>query len=248
MGYYIYKHIAPNGKIYIGQTKQKPELRWANGKGYRTNIHFFRAIQKYGWDNFQHEILYTDLTKEEADKIEIELIKRYNSTDIMYGYNKDLGGNIRSEETGRKISIAKQGHYVSEETRKKLSKAATGRKHSEEDIRKQSEKQKGHFVSEETKRKISVAQKGKHKNLTNEGRKRISDVRKGKPCCQEALEITSKPILCIETNIIYKSLQDAENNTGINRKNIGKVCNGKRKTAGGYHWQFFDSDTSHKEG
>lgn len=50
-------HISPSNKRYIGITSQKPEIRWANGKGYSYNKHFYRAIQKYGWDNFEHRIL-----------------------------------------------------------------------------------------------------------------------------------------------------------------------------------------------
>lgn len=239
--YCVYKHTTPNGKVYIGQTKQSPKYRWQNGEGYRNQI-FYYAIKKYGWNNIKHEILFENLTKEEADKIEIELIDIYNSTNSKYGYNKDLGGSSHSEETGKKISMSKMGHFVSEETRKKLSVAASGRKHTEEEIRKQSEKQKGRKLSEETKRKISESNKGKRKNYTEEGLKRLSEFNKGRPCAQKSLEKTRKPVICIETDIIYESLQDAENKTGISRKNIGKVCNGDkyRKTAGGYHWMFYD--------
>lgn len=42
--YCVYKHTAPNGKVYIGITKQKPKYRWGRGSGYRTNEHFTRAM------------------------------------------------------------------------------------------------------------------------------------------------------------------------------------------------------------
>lgn len=48
---------------------------------------------------------------------------------------------------------------------------------------------------------------------------------------------SSKKVMCLETNIIYNSLKDAEINTGICSVNISQVCNGKRKTAGGFHWK-----------
>ena len=48
----------------------------------------------------------------------------------------------------------------------------------------------------------------------------------------------SKSILCIETNIIYKSIGDTAKQTGINRKCISNCLNGRSKTAGKYHWQF----------
>ena len=64
MGYTVYKHTSPSGKVYIGITKRKPEYRWNKGKGYRKDqLLFYRAIKKYGWDNFTHEILYTGLSE-----------------------------------------------------------------------------------------------------------------------------------------------------------------------------------------
>lgn len=55
----IYAHINKlNGKAYVGQTKlQKITHRWANGKHYKGCTKFHRAIQKYGWENFDHVIL-----------------------------------------------------------------------------------------------------------------------------------------------------------------------------------------------
>ena len=77
--YIIYCHTNKiNGKKYIGQTCQSPQKRWGNnGSEYinKGNIHFKSAILKYGWDNFTHEILYTNLSPQEADEKEIELIK-----------------------------------------------------------------------------------------------------------------------------------------------------------------------------
>jgi hypothetical protein len=52
------------------------------------------------------------------------------------------------------------------------------------------------------------------------------------------------PILCIETNIVYNCPSDASMGVA-NTKNSGhitEVCQGKRKTAFGYHWKYFDKD------
>lgn len=57
----VYRHTAPNGKAYIGITSQKPATRWQNGRGYSQNKLFYRAINKYGWESFTHEILFTGL-------------------------------------------------------------------------------------------------------------------------------------------------------------------------------------------
>ena len=110
----VYKHTFPNGKVYIGITSQKPEYRWDNGNGYKTQKHFYNAIKKFGWDNIKHEILYSGLTKEEACNKEVELIELYKSNNQEYGYNKAFGGEVNkgynvvfSDEHNKKLSIAK---------------------------------------------------------------------------------------------------------------------------------------------
>ena len=59
--YTVYMHISPSNKRYIGITSTKIEERWRNGKGYKHNKHFTNAINKYGWDNFEHIIIAKDL-------------------------------------------------------------------------------------------------------------------------------------------------------------------------------------------
>ena len=90
--YSVYKHTAPNSKVYIGVTKQDPNRRWQNGVGYESQTHFWRAIQKYGWENITHEILEKDLPMEEALNKEKEYILRYKSNNRKYGYNVLEGG------------------------------------------------------------------------------------------------------------------------------------------------------------
>ena len=48
----------------------------------------------------------------------------------------------------------------------------------------------------------------------------------------------SKPVLCIETGIIYPSSADAARKTNLNQGNISNCCHGKNKTCGGFHWQY----------
>ena len=90
----IYKHTNKiNGKVYIGQTCKEPEKRWNNGKGYK-GTDFAEDIQKFGWDNFDHEILYSNIpTKQEANTLEIKTIAKYNSANPERGYNKTPGGD-----------------------------------------------------------------------------------------------------------------------------------------------------------
>lgn len=90
--YFVYKHTCSNGKVYIGITCQTPSKRWHSGKGYYRNKYFTSAIEKYGWENIKHEILFDSLTQKEAEAKEIELIAFYKSNQREYGYNLSVGG------------------------------------------------------------------------------------------------------------------------------------------------------------
>lgn len=126
MKYIIYKHrLKKDNRVYIGLTKQNPKKRWQNGYGYKLSTYFRKAIEKYGWDNFEHIILYKNLTKEEAQNKEIELIKKYKSNIKGYGFNINEGGfaPIITEEQKRKISDSEKGKVISKETIEKIKQA-----------------------------------------------------------------------------------------------------------------------------
>ena len=90
----VYKHISPEGKIYIGISSQKkPEYRWGkDGKGYEKNKSLYEDIQKFGWDNFNHEVIAQNLSEVEAVIIESSLIKATQSNNPFIGYNQNEGG------------------------------------------------------------------------------------------------------------------------------------------------------------
>ena len=117
--YYVYKHTSPCGKVYIGITSyKKPSDRWRNGNGY-SEQYFFRAIKKYGWENFTHEVLFSGLSKEQAEQKEIELISKYKSNQREYGYNIENGGHVHcvGEQTKEKLRGNHNacGHTISKE-------------------------------------------------------------------------------------------------------------------------------------
>lgn len=160
----VYMHISPSNKRYIGITSQKNvNKRWQNGGGYKTNTHFWRAICKYGWDNFQHIIIARGLDEETAKWLEIELIREWDSTNKNKGYNGTKGGDDsyeRTEEIKEKNRKGKLGKKHTEETIEKIRKASLGREKSDEEREKLSKSLMGHEVTEETKRKIGEKQKG----------------------------------------------------------------------------------------
>lgn len=179
--YCIYCHRNTiNGKRYFGQTvfQDNPELRWGkNGEGYQYNDHFWKAIQKYGWDNFEHYILQTDLTKEEADELEDLNIIAFNTTDHRYGYNHRGGGSTGklSSDTKTKISAKLKtlyangyvhpmlGKHHSDEAKDKLRKVHIGKSLSEEHKQKISSAEKGRIHTKEALRKQSLTKTGRIK-------------------------------------------------------------------------------------
>lgn len=96
--------------MYIGITGRDPKTRWS--KGYKHSVKIDRAIRKYGWDGFDHTVLVSNLTKEQAEEIEENLIHDLQTQDDRYGYNIQNGGNApkMTDETKRKISDANKGH------------------------------------------------------------------------------------------------------------------------------------------
>ena len=126
--YSIYAHINKlNGKVYIGQSSS-PKNRW-KGKGiaYRGCHHFYNAILKYGWDNFHHIVLSSNLTKYEVNRIESSLISYYINLGISYNIAPGGFGIIgpRSEKHKRKISKSLKGVPKSEIAKQNMRNNAT---------------------------------------------------------------------------------------------------------------------------
>ena len=220
--YYVYQHINKiNGKRYIGITKQNPESRWGtDGTNYKSSPYFYSAIQKYGWDNFSHEILFNGLTKEEACDKEIELIAYFQTQDKQHGYNIMEGGSAP---------------VIPEEVRKLMSEKMRGNKNGlghacpEEKKRKISEAQKGRKLTEEHKAKLSMAKKGcNHASPSAETRKKISDSH------------AKKQVYCEENDVVYESIQSCAKELSLDPTEVCACCKGKHKSTHGYHLRYYN--------
>jgi group I intron endonuclease len=221
MKYCVYCHTNKlNNKKYIGITSQIPENRWRNGKGYINNEYFYRAIEKYGWHNFSHEILYTGLSKEEAENLEIKLIAEYKTTNNEFGYNIEAGGNSTEKFTDnirKKISQSLKGHVCSDETKKKISEAQKGKISSKKGIK-------------------ATPEQIEKNRLSHLGQKAWN---KGKVWGEkEKAKFGGKAIKCVETGVIYQTMHIASKETGVNISSICACCKKKKKTAGGYTWEY----------
>lgn len=131
---YIYMHIMPNNKVYIGQTTQRLEDRFLNGKGYSRCSLFQKAINKYGWESVRHKILFqVEGGKEDVlqilNKKEDEFIIKHKANDPEFGYNLRRGGENKKHSL-QSIELMKQkqrGKKHTEETKKKMSTAKKGK-------------------------------------------------------------------------------------------------------------------------
>lgn len=146
--YVLYEHRNKvNGKRYIGVTNNTAKRWCANGNRYERCPHFWAAIQKYGWDNFEHNILIYDLTREEASRLEIYYIAKYRTREKAFGYNVTEGGVNPPSMLGK---------HHSEETKQKIRNSNRGKRHSEEQNRKHSEHMTGLMVGSRNRKSRAV--------------------------------------------------------------------------------------------
>ena len=225
--YTVYKHISPSGKIYIGITSQTVNHRWRNGKGYKIG-YFSRAIKKYGWDNFIHEVMFENLTKTESEQKESELINYYSSATRDKGYNIESGNGCICYETKEKISKTLKEKYLNGEIVKIINngESHTGWHHTKEAKEKIRVSSIGRLHTLETKEKISKCKKGK--KLSEERINQLSEVSKAK-----------KKVVCITTGEIFNSLTEASKKYNIHMESISRCCRGGTKMAGKKIWKYY---------
>lgn len=182
--YYIYRHISPSGKVYVGQTINI-QKRWGyNGEHYLKkkkdgsfvqNI-FARALLKYGWENFKHEILLEEIPKSEADYAEKYLIRWYKIHNLSYNISDGGEGNCGarkplSEERKRQITEFMRTNHPMK-----------GKHHSSEAMAKIIYANRHRVYTEEQKERMHETGKRLGQMVvTEERRKKYSDYRKAHP-------------------------------------------------------------------
>ena len=220
-----------DGKKYVGSSKnlyKRKSSHFYNLKNNKhRNCHLQNAFNKYGEENFSFEVIEFVNTIYELLPKEQYYIDLYQVCDKTKGYNLivDAVRHAHSEETKLKMSLARKGDKHPMYGKRGELSPFFGKSLSEETKLKISLAKKGKTRSKETKLKISLAKKGSKNHLYG----KTGD-----------LHPKSKKVICIETGIMYNSMVDAEKITGIKRENISHCCRGKSKTAGGYHWQYYN--------
>jgi len=233
----VYRHTSPSGKVYIGITSNVKD-RWANnGYNYcRYNSIFKHAIERYGWDNIQHEILLEGCSKSEANYAERYLIKWYKTHGLSYNITDGGEGSL--------------GRFVSDATREKSRISNLGQKRTKEQCMNIS---KGHYTdvalttSRENIKKAHNSWKGSHH--TDVTRRRMSERAKGRDM-SKAIEASRKvkhigpikPIIQLDLNnfIInyFSSISEAKKYLGKTSNSIENCLQGRAKTAFGYRWEY----------
>ena len=246
--YTVYMHVNKiDNKKYIGITMQDPKIRWgSNGSGYLGCNVFYNAINKYGWDNFEHIILHEGLTQDEACIKEVELIKEYNTTNRLYGYNISEGGKgvhitERWDEWNEKISASHYGgnnpvarKIVHIDKYYNLIKIY--------DCARDAERELGLWTS-----KILNVCHGKQKHTGGMFFMFFDDyIKNKKSFIGKTIEIKPYKRMVrqkdLDGNTIaeYQTIKDAAKVTGADSKGIINVCKGMQKTSGGYLWEYIN--------
>lgn len=250
--YCVYMHTSPSNKRYIGITSLNPKRRWKNGSGYNHNEYFTRAIEKYGWDNFKHEILEENLSLKEAYEKEQYYIQLYNTYDKDFGYNLTKGGDgVRglkfSEDALKKLSEASKGEnnpfygrHHSEETKRKISEYFKGKyigslnpnygNHwTDEQRSKASEYWTGNIISNDTRKKMSEA----HKYRSEESyHKNSNGYKESQP--------HTKMTRCVELDIMFESFNEAARYFDVSPASISQSAH-KGTKCKGYHFEIISN-------
>lgn len=153
-----------------------------------------------------------------CDKLILEVFLTYKdalSHEIYLHNLHDVAVNAKffnkSKQTSTKFTIA--GTRQSAETKMKISEANKISRGTPQAREKQRQRRLGTIVSDSTKLLL------RELNLGGNSPK-------------------AKKVLCIETNMLFKSVSEASSYYNIHYSSICKVCSGKQKTAASYTWKY----------
>ena len=222
----------PSKKRYIGKTKRSLALRQGkNWEHYKNSRLLWKAIQKYGIDNIETDILFEGMiTDDEANELEVHYIEAYKTNankykHPCYGYNLTAGGEgvVDWEPTPERkeflqkqmyeLSQKRRGVKFTEETKKKISEAHKGVKRGP--------------MSEETKKKISIA--NSRENMSEETK-------------QKRKMAGRKPLIATNNttgeSLWFDSLTATAEYFGVAISVVSRWVNGTRNPSNNYKFEY----------
>ena len=208
-----------NNKVYIGQTHlSNINRRFRGGSGYKGSSYFYRAIQKYGWENFEHIILECNISKIDIDEKEKQYIKKQQATNPQFGYNIQEGGRYKTTyinsscKTKKRIRCKETGIIFDSLVQASLYYGYS--------------KEFASNISSQAKGLRGYAGKDKDGNPLHW--ELVDDIELNG--VQKITKIGgSKPVKCLETNEIYPSISEAARQVGLSSVTITKSCNSQGK-------------------
>ena len=233
--YLVYKYTSPSGGVYIGQTHNSIEYRAGNSEGRMYAILDKRtgefkqpaianAILKYGFDNFKKEIISSGLTSDEADELEINLIKEARENGECYNIASG-GKGVPGTKEHKVKQYTLSGEYIKTWDSIKEAEEFLNIKHAQANI-------------------VACCQ-GKKKRAYNYIWRYEEDETPVKPI------LPYRHPVCQYTKsgefvATYSTLREAYEVTGIKETCIGNCLHGKSKSAGGYIWEFSKAPRTYK--
>lgn len=267
--YCVYRHIFPDGRIYIGKTSRHPRKRWFQGRAYESQSAIEAAINAIGgYKEFQKSVVHQYFTKQEqwetwnektdfydtnifskeqANNLEQELIRKYSTTESKFGLNSSSGGDFGfnyNEETVEKNRAAQKAHpsmgfkgkHLNKEAREILSQKAKERAQNGQ------VNFKGQHHSAESKEKLRQAKLGKYDGEKNPfyGHKHTQEVK------DKISERSKKPVSQYDTEgkliRTFPSVSAAAQAMNTTVSNISASINGKGKIACGFVWKHIEAE------
>ena len=225
----LYVHINKiNGKKYFGITCLNLKRRWKKGNAYKKCSYFYNAIQKYGWDNFEHIQIIDHLTRWNACCFEKFFIMFYRTNNSNFGYNCTSGGEnnyyIQNKKNRKGFIPANAKKVICLETKEIFDSATHASK----------KYNLNHSLISTCCREERYTCGGfhwlfysKYLNKTKEEINKIIAIKR------------NKKVVCLETLIMYNSTIEVEQKTNIDRSSVIRCCKNKQITAGKYHFMYY---------
>ena len=166
----VYLRRTPDNRVYIGCTSLTLEKRAYLGYG---NTEFQDAIDRFGWDSIETEVLAVTPDPAEAKRLESHFIQQYNSLDPEFGYNRKDSGYSMSGPRRIALSRKIKKHWESPEALEKMKSSIAESRKSPEYRKKVSDAIKKKWRTGDYAQRVSAGMKKRYENP--EVRQKASD-------------------------------------------------------------------------